>query len=150
MLGNDRSLISDIYEAAVIPERWFQVFEQISAFAGANGGIMIADTGGGARSWGATQRFRPVLGEFYAQGWHLRNTWAERGSRRKRLHFFDETEIFAPGELDSIPMYRDFIRPQGGGWSAGALMQFPEVGRCPCGSNARSTMVLWRTIYALG
>lgn len=129
MLGNDRSLISDIYEAAVIPERWFQVFEQISAFAGANGGFMIADTGAGARSWVATQRFRPVLGEFYAQGWHLRNTWAERGSRRKRLHFFDETEIFAPGELDSIPMYRDFIRPQGGGWSAGALMQFPGGGQ---------------------
>ena len=53
--------------------------------------------------WVATEKFRPVLGDFYAQGWHLRNTWAERGSRRKRLHFFDETEIFAPGELDTIP-----------------------------------------------
>ncbi len=129
MLGSDRSLVSAIYEAAIIPERWSQVFEQISAFAGANGGFMIADTGGGERSWVATQRFRPVLGEFYAQGWHLRNTWAERGSRRKRLHFFDETEIFAPGELDFVPMYRDFIRPKGGGWSAGALMRFPGGGQ---------------------
>jgi hypothetical protein len=25
MLGGDRSLINDIYEAAVIPEGWFQV-----------------------------------------------------------------------------------------------------------------------------
>ncbi|MBM6583325.1 hypothetical protein ILT44_24285 [Microvirga sp. BT689] len=129
MQGDDRSLIRDIYEAAVIPERWYQVFERISAFAGANGGFMIADTGGGARSWVATERFRPVLGDFYAQGWHLRNTWAERGSRRKRLQFFDETEIFAPGELDSIPMYRDFIRPRGGGWSAGSLMHFPGGGQ---------------------
>jgi hypothetical protein len=128
MLGNDRSLVSNIYEAAVIPERWVEVFEQISSFAGANGGFMIAHTDGGARSWVATQRLQPVLGEFYAQGWHLRNTWAERGGRRKRLHFFDETEIFAPGELDSVPMYRDFIRPYGGGWSAGALMQIPGGG----------------------
>src|SRR5215217_61989 len=129
MQGRDRSLISDIYEAAVIPEQWFQVFERISAFAGAHGGFMIADTGGAARSWVATERFRPVLGDFYAQGWHLRNTWAERGSRRKRLTFFDETEVFAPGEIDSIPMYRDFIRPRGGGWSAGALMHFPGGGQ---------------------
>ncbi|NBJ10762.1 hypothetical protein [Microvirga arsenatis] len=129
MVWGDRELVSDIYEAAVTPERWFQVFEKISSFAGANGGFMIAETAGGARSWVATERFRPVLGDFYAQGWHLRNTWAERGSRRRRLQFFDETEIFAPGEIDTIPMYRDFIRPRGGGWSAGALMQIPNGGR---------------------
>ena len=89
---------------------------------------MTAVTGEGARSWVATERFRSALGDWYAEGGHALNRRAERGGRRKRLQFFDETEIFSPGELDSIPMYRDFIRPRGGGWSAGALMQVPGGG----------------------
>jgi len=128
IVGGDQRLINEIYEAAVIPERWFQVFEEISAFAGTDGGSMTAVMENGERSWVATESFRPALGDWYAQGWHLRNTWAERASQRRRLHFFDETEIFAPGEIDTIPMYRDFIRPRGGGWSAGALMDLPGGG----------------------
>ena len=128
MQGGDRSLINDIYEAAVIPERWFQVFEKISAFAGADGGSLTTVAAGGARSWLATERCHPALEEWYAQGWHTQNTWAERAIQGKRLDFFTETDIFAPGELDSIPMYRDFARPRGGGWSAGAMMQIPGGG----------------------
>ncbi|MBB4039790.1 hypothetical protein GGR34_001437 [Microvirga flocculans] len=128
MLGSDRSLISDIYEAAVIPERWLQVFEEISAFAGANGGSMTTVTGRGERSWLATERARASLSDWYAEGWHLRNAWAERGNRQSRLRFFDETEVFAPGEIESVPMYRDFIWPRGGGWSAGAMMRIPGGG----------------------
>ena len=99
MLGNDRSLISDIYEAAVNPEGWFKVLEQISAFAGVEGGSMVAVSGSGARSWVTTDRFGPILQDFYAGGWHLRNDWSERASQRQHLHFFDETEIFAPGDV---------------------------------------------------
>jgi hypothetical protein len=128
MLENDRSLISDIYEAAVNPDGWFKVLEQISAFAGIEGGNMSVVSPGGARSWVATDRFCPIMQDFYAGGWHLRNDWSERVSRRQHLRFFDETEIFAPGELDSIPLYRDFIRPRGAGWSAGAIMQIPGGG----------------------
>jgi hypothetical protein len=128
MPGGDQSLISDIYETAVIPERWLDVFEQISVIAGADRGFMAALTPRGERSWLATERYQQDLSDWYAEGWHLRNTWTERGNERKRLGFFDETDIFAPGELDSIPMYRDFHRPRGGGWSAGALMQLPGGG----------------------
>ncbi|MBM6583326.1 hypothetical protein ILT44_24290 [Microvirga sp. BT689] len=128
MLGGDRSLISDIYETAIVPERWLDVFEQISAIAGADRGFMAALTPRGERSWLATERYQQDLSDWYAEGWHLQNTWAERGHERKRLQFFDETDIFAPGELNSIPMYRDFHHPRGGGWSAGALMQLPGDG----------------------
>ncbi|QRM31096.1 hypothetical protein [Microvirga sp. VF16] len=125
MLGGDRSLIGDIYEAAVIPERWLQVLDQISTIAGAEGGFIAAGTSRGERSWVATDYYRPILSEWYADGWHLRNTWFERGLQRKRLQFFDETDIFESGEVDSIPMYRDFHRPRGGGRSAGAIMRVP-------------------------
>ncbi|MGO4573879.1 hypothetical protein [Microvirga sp. 2TAF3] len=127
MLG-DRSLISGIYEAAVIPERWFEVLNRISAIAGAEGGFVAAVSGRGERSWVATDYYQPILAEWYADGWHLQNTWIKRGLQRKRLKFFDENDIFAPGEVDSIPMYRDFHRPRGGGWSAGAIMQIPGGG----------------------
>lgn len=129
MLGGDRSLINDIYEAAVVPEGWIQVLEQISVFAGVEGGSLSVVTGEGARSWVATDRSCPIMQDFYAEGWHLRNPWSERAIQRQHLWFFDETEVFAPGELDSIPMYRDFIRPRGAGWSAGAVMQIPGGGR---------------------
>ncbi|WP_457090052.1 hypothetical protein [Microvirga sp. P5_D2] len=127
-MRGDRSLISDIYEAAVIPERWLQVLDRISVIAGAEGGFVAAVTGRGERSWLATDYYQPILSEWYEDGWHLQNTWIKRGLQRKRLQFFDETDIFAPGEVDSIPMYRDFHRPRGGGWSSGAIMQIPGGG----------------------
>ena len=37
MRGDDRALINHVYEAAVIPERWLKVLEQISGFAGSDG-----------------------------------------------------------------------------------------------------------------
>ena len=126
--GGDQSLISDIYETAVLPERWLQVLGQISAVGGADGGFIAAVNGRGERSWVATESQQALLSDWYAGGWHLRNTWIERGKQHKRLRFFDETDIFAPGEVDSIPMYRDFHRPRGGGWSAGAIMQIPGGG----------------------
>jgi hypothetical protein len=128
MLGDDRALISQVYEAAVIPERWLKVLEQISGFAGADGGSMTTILGEGERSWLASGRCHSILGEWYAEGWHLRNTWAERASQKKHLQFISETDLFSPAELEVIPMYRDFIRPRGGGWSAGALMQAPGGG----------------------
>ncbi|MCG7391417.1 hypothetical protein MHY87_00660 [Microvirga sp. ACRRW] len=128
MLGGNRSLISDIYEAAVIHERWPQVLDQISVLAGAEGGFIAAADGRGERSWLATDYYRPVLTEWYEDGWHRENPWIMRGLQRKRLQFFDEHDIFAPGEVDSIPMYRDFHRPRGGGWSAGAIMKIPSGG----------------------
>ncbi|MBJ6124876.1 hypothetical protein [Microvirga splendida] len=128
MLASDQSLIRDIYEAAIIPEGWFQVLEQISAFAGTEGGSMSVVSGAGERSWVATDRFCPIMQDFYAGGWHLRNDWSDRAGQRQHLRFFDETEIYAPGELDSSPLYRDFIRPRGAGWSAGAIMQIPGGG----------------------
>ncbi len=129
MLGSDHSLINDIYEAAVVPERWLQVLEQIAAVAGADGGFISVVTRRDERSWVATERYQEFLRDWYAEGWHLQNTWSTRGRQKKRLQFFDETDLFAPGELDSIPMYRDFHRPRGGGWSAGALMEVPGSDR---------------------
>jgi hypothetical protein len=128
MLGGDRALINQIYEAAVIPERWLKVLEQISSFAGSDGGSMTTILGEGERSWLASGRCHSILGEWYAEGWHLRNTWAERASQKKHLQFISETDLFSLAELEVIPMYRDFIRPRGGGWSAGALMQTPGGG----------------------
>ncbi len=60
-------------------------------------------------------RCHSILDEWYAEGWHLRNTWAERASQKKHLQFISETDLFSPAELEAIPMYRDFIRPRGGG-----------------------------------
>ncbi|WP_243373748.1 hypothetical protein [Microvirga solisilvae] len=128
MLGGNRSLVSDIYEAAVIHERWPQVLDQISVLAGAEGGFIAAADGRGGRSWLATDYYRPVLTEWYEDGWYQENPWIMRGLQRKRLQFFDEHDIFRPGEVDSIPMYRDFHRPRGGGWSAGAIMKIPSGG----------------------
>ncbi|KFG68922.1 hypothetical protein JH26_12015 [Microvirga sp. BSC39] len=129
MRGSDLTLINNIYEAAVFPERWLQVLEQISAVAGSHSGFVVASNGRGERTWVATEGYQTFLCDWYAEGWDLRNVWADRGIQRKRLHFFDETDIFTLSELDSVPMYRDFHRPRGGGWSAGALMQIPGGGR---------------------
>src|SRR3712207_3233392 len=128
MWGAGRSIVDDIYEASVIPERWPVVLDRISAFAGASGGYILTERSG-SRLWTGSERLRPTLAAFYAGGWHERNAWAERSFIENRLSFYDENDIFAPGETDTIPLYRDFIHPNGYGWSAGTLMRIPTGGQ---------------------
>lgn len=67
-MGNrERSLVNEIYEAAVIPERWPQVLDRISTLAGSLGGFMIAVTPG-SEYWMATERMRPTFEDWFAEG----------------------------------------------------------------------------------
>jgi hypothetical protein len=128
MHGSGRSLVKEIYEASVIPDRWPRILDRISEYAGAAGGCILTERNG-ARLWTSSESLRPGLAAFYAQGWHERSAWTERSCSKRRLHFYDETDLFAPGEVDSIPLYRDFIHRYGYGWSAGTYMQIPTGGR---------------------
>jgi hypothetical protein len=123
-----RSIVDQIYEASVIPERWPAVLDRIAEFSNAAGGYILTERSG-SRLWTASERLRPVLASFYAEGWHERNAWAERSVLENRRSFYDENDIFAPGETDTIPLYRDFIRPHGYGWSAGTLIRIPSGGQ---------------------
>lgn len=128
-MGNrERSLVNEIYEAAVIPERWPQVLDRISKLAGSLGGFMIAVTPG-SEYWMATERMRPTFEDWFAEGWQAQNIWAEKVIQHNPVGFFDETDIFAPGETNTIPMYTDFVFPRGFGWSTTAHMQIPTGDR---------------------
>ncbi len=75
--------------------------------------------------WIATDRMRPTFDDWFAQGWQEQNVWAEKVVQHRPTGFFDETDMFAPGETDAIPMYKDFVLPRGFGWSTTAHMQIP-------------------------
>lgn len=116
-------LIDRIYECAVVPEMWPGLLDDLAEMTGAQGGILFS-----ARSsltWTASDSLSDVFAEYVEDGWF------ERCSRRLCLmtqtqpSFFVEQDFWTSRQLDMDPIYRDFFRPHGLGWSAGTGLKLP-------------------------
>ena len=116
-------LIDRIYECSVMPELWPAVLDDLAGLSGSRGGLLFS-----ARKslhWTASDTVRDVFQEYVATGWF------ERCSRRVCLMsqtqptFFVEHDFWSEEDLASDPIYRDFFRPRGLGWSAGTGLRMP-------------------------
>lgn len=119
----DDDLIDRIYECAAAPEAWPAVLDEVAALAGSTGGLLFS-----ARKslhWTASERVADVFAAYVEEGWF------GKCSRRLCLMsqdapaFFVEHDFWSDEEIDADPVYRDFFRPRGLGWSAGTGVQVP-------------------------
>jgi DNA-binding CsgD family transcriptional regulator len=112
------NLIDSIYEAAVNSELWPTVLETMSEIAGAEGGVLFA-SGTGAPKWVSTVRMRPHMEAFIAEGWAANNSRAAAAFRKRLPAFATDHDTLSDEEIETSPLYRDFFRPRGLGWSVG-------------------------------
>lgn len=113
-----------IYEAAVIPELWPLVLDDLSELAGAEGGVAFGVTDATA-CWTSSASIRPSMEHFIAEGWFTRNVRSARGfAKRLQLEprFVTEADMFDDERFLQEPIYRDFFVPQGLGWHAGTVI----------------------------
>jgi DNA-binding CsgD family transcriptional regulator len=114
-------LIGSIYEAAVFPERWPEVIENISEEYDLWGGAIAWGTGRDQK-WLASPALVELLNDFAAEGWGLRNERLFRANREGQFSFVQDFDLFTQQEWDSLPIYQDFLVPRGFGYGTGTLI----------------------------
>jgi DNA-binding CsgD family transcriptional regulator len=121
--AQEAELIDRIYECAVVPELWPQVLDDVAKMTGSRGGLLFS-----ARKslyWTASETVRDVFAEYVNDGWFTRCSRRVCLYSRSEPSFFVEQDFWTEEELDANPIYRDFFRPRGLGWSAGTGLAVP-------------------------
>jgi DNA-binding CsgD family transcriptional regulator len=125
--------LDQIYESAFIPDAWPDVLDHLGKIAGAlGGGLFVAN--GEVTNWTASHGLEETMAAF------VNGKVLQAMARRPRLYeagqhsFVTERDVFTESELNEHPLYRDFLRPRGLGWSARTSV------RLPTGDNIILTM----------
>lgn len=116
-------LIDRIYEASVVPELWPSVLDEIAVVADARGGLLFS-----ARKvlhWTASGSVRDVFEEYVNDGWFTRCPRRICIFNQPEPSFFVEQDFWSEEQISENPIYRDFFRRHGLGWSAGTGLQVP-------------------------
>jgi DNA-binding NarL/FixJ family response regulator len=116
--------LDNIYECAFINEGWPKVLGQLASLTGSvGGGIFMLN--GDLENWTASAGLAETMSAF-VKGRILHNMGRPTRVDAVGQHsFITEQDIFKPEELDDHPLYRDFLRPRGLGWSARTSVRLP-------------------------
>ena len=107
--------VAMLYEAAAVPETWPAAIDRLAQIAGCSGGLLFAHSGQGT-NWVASKEFSPVFERFMEQGWMNRNARMAGLLAHGGTGFVTDYDLFTDEELEQLPLYTDFMRPEGYGW----------------------------------
>ncbi len=123
-MPTDADLIDRIYESSVVPELWPAVLDEIAAMIEAEGGLLFSARK--ALHWTASETVRDVFAEYVADGWLTRCSRRVCIMNAGEPGFFTEQDFWTEEQMGADPIYRDFFRPRGLGWSAGTGLRIPS------------------------
>ena len=117
-------LIDRIYECAVVPELWPDVLDGLAELTDCRGGLLFS-----ARDrvlkWTTSDNLNDIFRSYVEDGWFTKCPRRLCMFGQTLPGFFVEQDFWTPDQLESTPIYRDFFRPRGLGWSAGTGLQMP-------------------------
>jgi DNA-binding CsgD family transcriptional regulator len=112
-------LVEKIYEAATVPQIWPAVLGDVAALGDGGGGLLIIAPGQADREtwsgWTASHAIADMIDEYVAAGWPARTDRWRRVVAAQRRNFIDDLHIYTPQELETEPVFADFLRPRGWG-----------------------------------
>lgn len=121
-------LIDRIYECSFVPELWPGVLDELAQLTDSRGGLLFS-----ARDrvlkWTASANLNDIFRSYVEDGWFPRCTRRVCLFGQSQPGFFVEHDFWTPDQIDNNPIYRDFFRPHGLGWSAGTGLQMPTGDR---------------------
>lgn len=121
-------LIDRIYECSVLPDLWPAVLDDLAELTDSRGGLLFS-----ARdrvlNWTASENLGDIFRSYIEDGWFPRCTRRVCLFGQSQPGFFVEHDFWTADQLDNNPIYRDFFRPRGLGWSAGTGLQMPTGDR---------------------
>jgi DNA-binding CsgD family transcriptional regulator len=117
-------LIDRIYESSFVPELWPGILDALSNIAGARGGVLFA-AHSKVLNWTASANLAETFKAYVEDGWLRRCTRRACWLAHTHPGFLVEHDVWKQEELESNPIYRDFLMPRGLGWSAGMALPMP-------------------------
>lgn len=117
-------LIDRIYESSFVPDLWPGVLDELAELTGSRGGLLFS-----ARDrvlkWTSSDNLNDIFRSYVEDGWFPRCPRRVCLFAKSMPAFFVEHDFWTADQLDNHPIYRDFFRPHGLGWSAGTGLQLP-------------------------
>lgn len=118
-------LVDEIYEAAVVPERWTSVLDQLAHVTDAEGALLFAAAPGQPR-WLSSEQIRSRMQAWVAGPFYPNNPRGQRLVPLKEPRFLTDLDAFTVEEIEREPFYTTFLRPNGLGWCVGTSIQSPS------------------------
>lgn len=125
-MADDSELIDRIYEAALIPENWPGILEEISTIAGCYGGTLFSMDAKQEVRHIVTEQYKDVMNIFVRDDWTKQNIRAQRLGKIRYPGFVTDLDLISIEEMDAHPFYTELIRPNGGGWAIGTIIPIPS------------------------
>jgi DNA-binding CsgD family transcriptional regulator len=122
MSVTDEKLVDAIYEAAVAGDRWANVLGEIVALCKGRGATFFSFRPDQAR-WIASPGFEEVMGRYFEEGWDRKSSRGARLVAANHPGFVTDLDLYKRSELADDPLYREFLRPNGGGWGVGTVIE---------------------------
>lgn len=123
-MGEVNETLDRVYEAALLPEFWPNALASVQRVAGLDGGALFVSSGNDTK-WIATPPFSETVADFVNGGLFPGNARNSRALAMKHAGFITDQQILTPEELDSEPMFTEFLRPRGWGWASGTIILMP-------------------------
>jgi DNA-binding CsgD family transcriptional regulator len=120
----DAQLIDKIYECAFVTELWPGVLDELAKFANARGGFLFT-ANQEVLNWTASASLRTGMEIFVSGGFYSRSQRPSRAIATRHAGFLREYDIYTDVELQSDPVYRDLLWPNGLGWCAATVIPAP-------------------------
>lgn len=118
----------EVYEAAVIPEKWPEVLHRLSEACGGVGTVLFSNTDKDRR-WLSSPTLHSRMERFISEGWVARNTRATNGFGKGVAflpRFLTEADLYDGTEYEDDPLYKEYFIPNGMGWSAATVIALPH------------------------
>ncbi len=116
--------IDDIYEAAVVPEKWQAILDRLAVIADAEGTLLFAACPGPPR-WLASEAIRHTIEEWIGSKWYLDNPRGQRLVPREEPRFLTDLDAMTTEEINASDFYTELLRPRGLGWCVGTSIRSP-------------------------
>ncbi|MBD8619433.1 hypothetical protein IFT67_10925 [Sphingomonas sp. CFBP 13728] len=115
-------LLDDIYDAGVSPERWPTLLDRLAIEHGARGAVLFHATDDSSAML-VSPRIEGFANAYHGGGWMSPNVRGERMLREHAPRFQTDTDYWSVRQMESMPVYRDFLVPAGYGTGVGTAIQ---------------------------
>lgn len=124
-MSSHSEFVDRIYEAALLPEHWPTILDELASVAGGLGTILFAASGKQTQ-WISSTSTQHIMTRFVSEGWIAKNTRAARLLNHSTPEFITDLDVFTREELDRDDVYTKALRPMGVGWGAATAIAVPS------------------------
>jgi len=121
----DEQLVDRIYEAAIVPDQWKLVLDQIAhrVDAAGTGLFLVSEKSNAGAIW--SDPIDELCKGWIEGGWQAKTQRAPRMMALNHAGFVADIDIYKPGEVERDEAFANYLKPAGFGHGAGTGITMP-------------------------